>query len=229
MTVAEYVNDIAFLLGGSVVSIEIANDLPRCVDLAFKKVKPKITTPAYMTVPYNGYPNFNNSIDLKDKNVYSIINVMRPDTFYSLAVNNMDVFGLAQTYSTMTNLNAYGDRMLRLQQMNTISTDLDFIWDAHEKKLYISMNPPYCNSVTIQYVPDYKTVEDITESYWIDIIKDLSTAYAKQVLGRIRSKYKTNNSQYELDGETLLAEAKEEIDAITSKLDDNADLLFPID
>lgn len=228
MTLAEYTEEIAFQLGGTVLDLEIANDLPRCVQRAFREVKRYVTTPAYITIPWNSN-NGGNTVNLKDKNIYSVINVMRPDSYNSLSVNSLDVFGLAQSYSAVTNLDAYMNRMLRLQQMNTISTDLDFVWDAHRKELSIMMNPPYTNQVTIVYIPDYQSVEEITEVYWVDIILKLATAYAKQVLGRIRSKYTLNSSQYSLDGETLLAEAKEEITEITTFLRTNVDLAFPID
>lgn len=228
MTLAEYTEEIAFQLGGSVLDLEIANDLPRCVNRAFREVKRYITTPAYMTLPWNSN-NGGNKINLKDKKVYSIINVLRPNSYNSLSVNSLDVFGLAQSYSAVTNLDAYMNRMLRLQQMNSISTDLDFVWDAHTKDLYVTMNPPYTNQITIAYVPDYQSVEEITEVYWVDIILKLATAYAKQVLGRVRSKYTLNSAQYNLDGETLLAEAKEEIAEIITYLRTNVDLAFPID
>lgn len=228
MTLAEYTEEIAFQLGGSVLDLEIANDLPRCVNRAFREVKRYITTPAYMTLPWNSN-NGGNKINLKDKKVYSIINVLRPNSYNSLSVNSLDVFGLAQSYSAVTNLDAYMNRMLRLQQMNSISTDLDFVWDAHTKDLYVTMNPPYTNQITIAYVPDYQSVEEITEVYWVDIILKLATAYAKQVLGRVRSKYTLNSAQYNLDGETLLAEAKEEIAEVITYLRTNVDLAFPID
>ena len=154
---------------------------------------------------------------------------MRPDSYNSISMNTLDVFGLAQSYSAITNMPSYMNRVLRLQQMNTISTDLDFVWDAHTKQLSVAMNPPYTSQITIQYIPDYQSVEEITEVYWVDIILKLATAYAKQVLGRIRSKYTLNSAQYNLDGETLLAEAKEEITEITTFLKENVDLAFPLD
>ena len=230
MTLAEYTDEILFTLGGSVLDIEIEKDIPRCVNRAFREVKPYVTTPAYMTIPFGARANgIGGTVDLKDKNVYSVVNVMRPDSYNSMSMNTLDVFGLNLTYSAITNMDAYADRMLRLQQINTISTDLDFIWDAHTKQLSVTMNPPYTAQITVQYIPDYKSVEEITEVYWVDFILRLATAYAKQVLGRIRSKYTLNSSQYNLDGETLLAEAKEEITEITTFLRDNVDLAFPID
>lgn len=228
MTLAEYTEEIAFILGGTEVTIEIEKDLPRCVNRAFREIKRYITTPAYMTIPFDSRSG-GNTVDLKDKNVYSVINVMRPNSYNSISMNTLDVFGLAQSYSAITNMPSYMNRVLRLQQMNTISTDLDFIWDAHTKQLSVTMNPPYTAQITVQYIPDYKSVEEITEVYWVDFILRLATAYAKQVLGRIRSKYTLNSAQYNLDGETLLAEAKEEITEITTFLRDNVDLAFPID
>jgi hypothetical protein len=230
MTLAEYVDEINFSLGGSVVDIEIEKDIPRCVNRAFREVKPYVTTPSYMTLPFGARANgVGGTIDLKDKNVYSVVNVMRPDSYNSLSMNTLDVFGLNLTYSAVTNMDAYADRMLRLQQMNTISTDLDFIWDAHTKQLSVTMNPPFTNAITIQYIPDYKDVEEITEIFWIDIILRLATAYAKQVLGRIRSKYTLNSSAYSLDGEQMLSEANTEIQEIRTYLTSNQDLVFPID
>lgn len=230
MTLAEYVDEINFSLGGSVLDVEIEKDLPRCVNRAFREVKRYVTTPAYMTVPFGVSTNgVGATLDLSDKNVYSVVNVMRPNSYNSLSMNTLDVFGLNQTYSAVTNVNDYLNRMLRLQEINTISTDLDFIWDAHNKKLSVTMNPPFTNMITIQYIPDYKDVEEITEIFWVDIILKLATAYAKQVIGRIRSKYTLNSSQYSLDGEQLLSEANTEIQEILTYLRTNVDLVFPID
>ena len=191
MTLAEYTDEIMFSLGGigdNSVEIEIGESgIVRCINRAFREVKQYVTTPAYMTLPFGARENgIGCTINLKDKNVYSVINVMRPDSYNSLSMNTLDVFGLNLTYSAITNMDAYANRMLRLQQLNTISTDLDFIWDAHTKELSVTMNPPFTNAITIQYIPDYKDVEEITEVFWMDIILRLATAYAKQAIGRIK-------------------------------------------
>ena len=230
MTLAEYTDEILFTLGGSVLDIEIEKDIPRCVNKAFREVKRYITTPNYMTLPFAAQTNgIGCTLDLSDKNVYSVINVMRPNSYNSLSMNTLDVFGLNLTWSAITNMDAYANRMLQLQQINTISTDLDFIWNPHTKKLSVTMNPPFVNAITIQYIPDYKDVEEITEVFWVDFILKLATAYAKQVLGRIRGKYTLNSSTYSLDGEALLSEANTEIQELQTYLRDNVDLAFPID
>jgi len=234
MTLAEYTDEIMFSLGGigdNSVEIEIGESgIVRCINRAFREVKQYVTTPAYMTLPFGARENgIGCTINLKDKDVYSVINVMRPDSYNSLSMNTLDVFGLNLTYSAITNMDAYANRMLRLQQLNTISTDLDFIWDAHTKELSVTMNPPFTNAITIQYIPDYKDVEEITEVFWMDKILRLATAYAKQAIGRIRSKYTLNSSAYSLDGEAMLQEANTEIQEIRTFLETNDDLVFPID
>ena len=234
MTLAEYTDEIMFSLGGigdNSVEIEIGESgIVRCINRAFREIKQYVTTPAYMTLPFGARANgIGCTINLKDKNVYSVVNVMRPDSYNSLSMNTLDVFGLNLTYSAITNMEAYADRMLRLQQLNTISTDLDFIWDAHTKELSVTMNPPFTNAITIQYIPDYKDVEEITEVFWMDKILRLATAYAKQAIGRIRSKYTLNSSAYSLDGEAMLQEANTEIQEIRTFLETNDDLAFPID
>lgn len=230
MTLAEYVDDITLMLGGTCVDLEIQKDIPKCVNKAFREIKQYVTTPAYMTIPFGAnVQGQGTTIDLSDKNIYNVIHVMRPNSYNSLSMNTLDVFGLNQVYSSLQNMEAYANRMLLLQQLNTISTDLDFIWDTHTKKLSVTMNPPYTNAITIQYIPDYKDVEEITETFWVDKILQLATAYAKLVIGRIRSKYTLNSSQYSLDGEALVQEANQEIQEIRTFLQTNVDLSFTLD
>lgn len=232
MTLAEYTEEILLILGGGEdgVTIEIEKSIPKFVNRAFREVKPKVTTPNYITVPFGaGMYGVGSTVDLSKYNIYSVVNVMRPDTYNSLSMNTFDVFGLNQLYRTVTNTEAYANRMLLLQQLNTISTDLDFMWNAHTKQLSVTMNPPYTPYITIQYIPDYKDVEEITEVYWVDIILRLATGYCKQALGRIRSKYKNNTAQYSLDGDQLVAEGTKEVEELQAFLNTNCDLAFPID
>ena len=64
-----------------------------------------------MTVPYAATINgIGTTIDLSDKNVYDVICVMRPDSYNSLSMNTLDVFGLNLTYSAITNNEAYADK-----------------------------------------------------------------------------------------------------------------------
>ena len=90
MTLAEYTEEIAFTLGGTVLDLEIGNDLERCVNKAFREVKRYVTTPAYMTIPFNSNTG-GNTVSLKGKHVYSVICVMRPNSYNSISMNTLDV------------------------------------------------------------------------------------------------------------------------------------------
>lgn len=51
------------------------------------------------------------------------------------------------------------------QIKNTLSTDMAFKEDKHNKKLYINSGSTVSQAVTIEYVPKLKSVEDIKSEY----------------------------------------------------------------
>lgn len=224
MTLQEYVDEIEFQLGAPIVEVEIKDYTNKCVTRAFRELKRYISTPYFITVPYTGA-----AIDLSSYNVYAVINVMRSQPTYGTFIQDADVFTLASSYYNMNNIDNYTNRMAILQQRNTLSTDLDFMWNQENKHLYLSTNPPFPPALTIQYVKDYTDVSEIKDPYWEDLLLRLAAAYAKQILGRIRSKYTLNSAQYNLDGETLINEANTEIEAIRNHLITNCDIVYPID
>ena len=224
MTMEEYKAEIESSLGAPVVEIEIKEYIPNYVNRAFRELKRYISTPYFITVPYTV-----TAIDLTSYDVYTVINVMRSNPTYGTFMQDADVFSLASSYYNMTNVSNYVNRMLILQQRNTISTDLDYIWNPNNRTLYISTNPPFPPALTIQYVKDYKDVDEVKDPYWVDILLRLAIAYSKQALGRVRGKYKLNSSQYDLDGDTLINEANQEIQDIRTHLITNCDIAYPVD
>lgn len=224
-TMAEYVDDISFQLGGGVLELEIESQLPKCVNKALKEIQRYMTTPKLKTVPYSS------TIDCSEWDVYSIINVRRPNPIYgaTYGVGDLDVFSLASGVLSSVDPTYYENRMMLIQQRNTISTDMDFLWEPSTKLLRLSVNPPFPKYVTLEYIPEYHNVEEVTEPFWQDYILQLATAYAKVIIGRIRSKYTLKSSQYELDGKDLVAEGNAEIDKIRDYLRENVDLTFPLD
>lgn len=224
-TMADYVDDIAFQLGGGVLELEIESQLPKCVNKALKEIMRYMTTPKLKTVP------FSSTIDCNEYKIYSVISVRRPNPIYgtTYGVGDLDVFSLASGVLSSVDPTFYENRMMLIQQRNTISTDLDFIWEPSTKLLRLSVNPPFPGVVTLEYIPDYENIEEVTEPFWQDWILQLATAYAKVITGRIRSKYTLKSSQYELDGPTLIAEGTAELEKIRDYLRANVDLAFPID
>ena len=71
---------------------------------------------------------------------------------------------------------------------------------------------------------EYYSVEDIREQYWDTQLRKLALGMCKVILGRIRSKYKSSSSKFQLDGDQLLAEGNAEIQSVRQFLDDNKDI-----
>lgn len=227
MTTEQYVNDILFSLGYPIVEIEIKDYIPKIVDMAFREIKHYISDTRTITVPYN------NKIHLSDPKKYpidSVVYIMRGQSQMTDA-DLQDVMYMMMNSSSLqtSTLTNYSVALLTQQCKNTIATDLDFHWDKENRDLYVYANYPKPSSVTIVYIPEYHVIEDIREPFWENLLKRLALALSKQMLGRIRSKYKSNSATYELDGDTLLSEAQAEITEIRQFLDDNNDLLLPID
>lgn len=226
MKMSEYVDDIAFQLGGGILTVEIEPQLPKCVNKAFRELKRYFTTPNYKTIPYS------NTIDCSEMKVYAIINVMRANPIYGTNIGDLtglDVFSTAASAMSAVNTEAYETVLQKIQIRNTMSTDLDFIWEPNTKKLHLNVNPPFPTFVTINYIPEYDNVEQITEPFWEDFILKLATAYAKIVLGRIYTKYQVKSSQYEMNGQAYLDEGNKERDEIINYVRENVDNILPID
>jgi hypothetical protein len=105
------------------------------------------------------------------------------------------------------------------QVRNTISTDFQWKYDANNNVVYCTHRDPRPAAITIRYVPDYQDVSEIENTTWLDYLVRMSTANMKLALGRARSKYTIEGSNVTLDGETLLAEANAELEAIRTELE----------
>ena len=117
-----------------------------------------------------------------------------------------------------------------LQQIrNTTSTDLAFKFDKSTKKLYINTSTGTPDYITIEYIPVIKTVEEIKNEYWEDILVRLSLALTKVTVGRIRSRYTQSNALWQGDGEAILQEGQEELKELREQMLENSELYYPID
>ncbi len=247
MTKAEYIENIKLELGcyGSDSNNEIFlqmelsdSQLGKVVDRALLEVQKYIDSTKLMTVP------FARCINLEGTPVSSILRVYRAEGLNGSAAESggqttvMDPM-YVQTWmaftngGTMYNLNDYLLNYLSystlMQMRNTTSTDMAWKQDHTENKLYINDGFDAPKAVTIEYVPKYSDVNEIVSDYWIDILLRLSVALTKQILGRIRTRYKSSSNLWEQDGETLLSEATEELKDLREKLRVNSQIILPID
>lgn len=237
MEMKGYVDEIKLELTGNLLSLEIPDiTLEAVVKKAFREVQRFIDTTKLITVPYS------QCIDLSGSKVSSVTRIFRSAGYLGSASqesNQMQVDPMyAMQWQMLTgsgdiyNLNDwimnYASWNTVLQIRNSTSTDLSFKQDKQAEKLYINTldKPP---TITIEFVPKFENVNEITSDYWIDILVRMSIALTKITLGRIRSRYVQSNALWTQDGATLLEEGNRELDSLRETLRVNSQLLFPID
>lgn len=234
MTLQAYIDEIKLDVTGGVLELEIPDEtLQQIVQSAMREMQRYICSTKIMTVPYE------KAIDLKDKNVNAVARVYRADgTTSSSEGQTTDPVqvGLWQLTSNMGNMYNFTDYTYRyaayntLQQIgNTLSTDLSFYYDDAAGKLYINTRMNEGSPITIEYIPRYNNVEEITSDFWIDVLMRLSKALTKIALGRIRGRYTQSNALWTSDAATMLSEGQSELNELRNYLQQNTQLLYAID
>lgn len=236
MDMKSYINEIKLKLGGDVLELELDDtSLEKVVNAAFREIQRYIDSTKLATIPYKP------CIDLSDFPVSSVVRVFRAKGLSSSGENNsliQDPVYMAQWQilggaNALQNLNNwvynYAAWNQTLQLRNSLSTDLLFRFDRHTKYLYINVGTNTPQYITIEYIPRYNDVDEIASDYWIDKLVQLSVAYTKITLGRIRSRYTQSNALWTQDGERILEEGNAELEALQTELKENHNLTYPID
>jgi len=233
MDVNAYIAEIKLKLTGGVLQLELEDSaIALIIDAALREVQRYIDTTKLITIEYEP------CLDLSKYNVNSVSKVYRTEGYGVTEQSSVD-----PVYNSMVQMLVGGGNIYNLsnytynyaawntaQQMrNTITTDLAFRFDRDKQQLYINVAFDRPEKITIEYVPRYNNVSEITSDYWIDIIMRLATALTKITVGRIRSRYTQSNALWTQDGETLLEEGNEELTSIREHLAANTNLLYPID
>lgn len=238
MLMSEYVDEIKLEITGGITHLEIPDEtIEKTVNKCFREVKRYIDIHKFVTVPYAP------CIDLTGFKAQSIAKVYRTEGY--TGDSNQGIAGgvadpmYAQQWmvfangGNMFNLNDYILNYLSyntlLQMRNTSSTDMAFRVDTDTKQLYVNAGYDKPVSITIEFVPEYDTVEDIKDEYWIDILQRMSLSMTKIILGRIRSKYTQSNALWGLDGDKLLEEGTTELSELRETLRVNNSMILPID
>lgn len=238
MELQAYKEEILFKLTGGVLECELDDKaLTQVLNASLREVQRYIDTTVIKTIP------FDNCIDLSDYNVSSVSRVYRAKGFQANESSESTQTPADPMYASqwqllsgtgnMYNFNDYVynySAYNTLQQIrNTTSTDLAFRYDKSSNKLYINIATSKPKSITIEYIPRFNDVSEITSDYWIDIIVRLATAIAKVTLGRIRTRYTQSNALWTQDGQQMLDEGTQELNDIREKLQTSTQLCYPID
>lgn len=234
MTLQAYIDEIKLSMTGGILELEIPDEtIQKIVQSAMREMQRYICSTKIITVPYQ------KAIDLKDKHVNAVARVYRANgTTSSSEGQTTDPVqvGLWQLTSNMGNMYNFTDYTYRyaayntLQQIgNTLSTDLSFYYDDAVSKLYINTRMNEGSPITIEYIPRYDNVEEITSDFWIDVLMRLSKALTKITLGRIRGRYTQSNALWTSDATTMLQEGQTELSELRNYLQQNTQLLYAID
>lgn len=245
MKIQEVVDEIKLELTGQVLELELQDaTIVAAITKELRELERYWDETTMVTVPYASCIDL--SGEFYEEQVSSIVNVYRTeavgdanaDGTYS-SVTTMSDPAFAQQWmlfsngGTMYNLNDYilnYSAWITLSKVkNTISTDMSFDEDRHNKKLYINNYMAAPGAITIEYVPKLKKVEDIKSDYWIDILIRLSTALVKVMVGRTRTRFTQSNALWTQDGDKLLEEGNTELKELREVLRTNSNLVYPMD
>lgn len=234
MKMQAYLDEIKLeVTGGGILKLEIDDSvLIQIVNSAMREMQRYICSTKIITLPYA------KCIDLTDYKVNAVTKVLRANgDGMSSSNDNTDPLQLSfytlASGGNMYNFNDFTSRFASwntMQQIsNTLSTDLAYYFEDATKKLYINTNMSSGNSVTIEYVPVFDSVEEITSDYWIDILMRLSKALTKVTLGRIRGRYQQSNALWTSDAQQMLQDGQSELSEIRQHLQSNTQLIYPMD
>lgn len=243
MVLADYREEIQLKLTGDLLESELDEDtLNKIIKSALRELQRYITSTKLITIPYKRCIDLSNPEDTngEELNVNSVVMIYRTEdlTGVSSSGSITDPMQIAawQLVSGMGNLRNFQDAVWNYgawttlgQIRNTISTDLAFRYDKATDKLYINTSAGTPSSITIEYIPKIEDVSEITSEYWIDMLMRLSIALTKVTLGRIRTRYTQSNALWTQDGDTILAEGREELTNLREALLANSELCYPID
>lgn len=238
MEMSEYIADLKLQLTGNLLELEIDDKtLEQVFNMALRELQRYINETKLVTVHYSS------CIDLSELNCSTVTRIFRAASFNSdtlqeqTGVSSVDPMW-AQRWAIYSN--GYGmynmtDWLLNYMSYNTIQqvsstfrTDLAFTYDKQSEKLYIDMSGDN-GDLTIEYIPVFKDVSEIKSDYWQDVLKRLAVALTKQILGRIRSKYKSSNGLWEIDGSTILEEGNTELQTLRDELRTNSQITYTMD
>ena len=207
MDIASTVIEHKLMLGGSRVNIEISDaDIEALVMKAYRLIKPKVSQKTFITVPYAP------CIDLSSYHVLDVLRCLSANMNYS--TNGTEILFDFEAYTQRTN------PMNPVQSIqNSLYTNANIGFEFYDGNLYLGQACGY-NWITAECIVDIQDITALEDERAIAWIESYSLALCKEVLGRIRAKYRPANSPVENDGETLLQEAQQEKSELMSELND---------
>ena len=239
MTKNDIVEEIRLELTGQVLEMELDDStLDLTINKALRELQRYWDETTLVTIPYASCINYAGT-PLEESS--SIVRIYRTvgvgnseDAGNSVTMDPMYaqqwmVFSNAGTmYNLQDYVMNYAAWNTLSQVRNTMSTDLAFREDKHACKLYINNNISSPGSITVEYIPKLRSVEDIKSDYWKDVLVRMSLDFTKIQIGRIRTKFTQSNALWTLDGDKLLEEGNTDLKELREILRANSNMVYPI-
>lgn len=235
MDMRAYVEEIKLNVTGDVLQLEIDDGtIQKIVNSAMRELQRYICSTKIVTLP------FSKCIDLTEYKVNSVARVYRAEASGSpsaengvvtdpMAISLWQLTSMGNMYNFSDYTSRYASWSSMQQIQNTLSTDLAWYFEDSEKKLYINTTMNSGSRVTIEFIPRYDSVDEITSDFWIDVLMRLSIALTKVAVGRIRSRFSQSNALWSQDGDTILQEGQSELSELRTYLQTNTQLVYPYD
>lgn len=243
MDIAGYRDEIKLRLTGNLLELELDDPtIDKIIQAALRELQRYICSTKLITVPYKTCIDLS---DISDTNnvpikVSSVSRVYRTESVNSnsdVGQTFSDPLQLAQwqVLAGLGNMNQMQNYMYNyaawsttMQIRNTLSTDLAFRYDKDSNKIYINTTIGTPRDITIEYIPRFDDVKEIKSDYWIDILVRLCVALTKVTVGRIRTRYTQSNALWQQDT-GILDEGNAELSELRQQLEQNSQLVYPID
>lgn len=210
MSKDELINYIKTMLGESGVEVELTDeDYNIIIKQTLDKISPYYTGRRFIIG--NG-----KIINLADHNITTIINVFDAHEAQLYSMEDVVLGGeniIIFSNSVMNRIESYTTyKMLWNEIQNLKGVNFRYI----EPNLYLD---GYSGQVLIEALVRPTSLSDIElNSEFYPWVKEYALAKAKEVVGRIRSKYTVDSSPYQLDGNTLLSEATAKMTELEQQL-----------
>lgn len=207
MDVKQTVLDIKTMMGYPTVRLELSDtQIENLVQRAYKKIKPYITDRKLIT--FQPAP----CVDLSDEGVVDVVRIYPTQEMTYVGGPERELLFDFQTYQTIGN-----PSMKKVSDIAVAATeDYDIPFRFANGKLYISRTA-LVGSLTAECLVDIK-LEDLRDERASMWIQSYAEALVKEVLGRIRGKFKSSNLPVEIDSDQLLNEAQSEKERLESEL-----------
>ena len=245
MDITAYRDEIRLRLTGGLLDLELSDvTIDKIIESCLRELQRYISSTKLITIPFSKCIDLS-TIKENDKliKVNSVSRIYRADGYLGSEVDNNTtvptdpmaasqwqlISGTGTMYNFQDYVLNYAAWNTLTQIRNTTSTDLMFRYDKSSNLLYINISTGAPKNITIEYVPRYENVEEITSDYWIDVLMRLCVATTKVTVGRIRSRYKQSGALWSQDGDQILQEGLSELTSLRESLQHDTMLCYPLD